>query len=338
MSPLAHGDSTGRTCSISRRPPDPLPLVMMLHGPAAVRISPPRKPNGLLADAEGFAVVYPEGVPVRPEKAAQVLDQSPRVARRSGRGRHDHVAFPRGPRRLRADRSGSRVCDRVLERRRDSVSVRGRTCGTRRRSRFGGRTLLGRQSAAGRARTYHLHGGDADPFVPLARRNGPDAVGDGSRAGRPWRTLRARAGHRAFPGVGPLPNADHSVMATIGPAARRCSASHWGGPASPAFDATGEIWEFVRRHRSAEGGPAMALWLCEIEPDCYSIDDLLRDRRDLWDGVGNASARKHLRKCGRATASSFTTRERKRGWSGRWSSPGAQRIQKAMTRQPSPSE
>ena len=39
----------------------------------------------------------------------------------------------------------------------------------------------------------------------------------------------------------------------------------------------------------------MALWLCKIEPDCYSIDALMRDGETLWDGVSNALARKHLR-------------------------------------------
>jgi predicted RNA-binding protein with PUA-like domain len=39
----------------------------------------------------------------------------------------------------------------------------------------------------------------------------------------------------------------------------------------------------------------MALWLCKIEPDCYSFDALVRDGETLWDGVANALARKNLR-------------------------------------------
>ena len=39
----------------------------------------------------------------------------------------------------------------------------------------------------------------------------------------------------------------------------------------------------------------MALWLCKIEPDCYSFDALVRDGETLWDGVANALARKYLR-------------------------------------------
>jgi predicted RNA-binding protein with PUA-like domain len=37
------------------------------------------------------------------------------------------------------------------------------------------------------------------------------------------------------------------------------------------------------------------MWLCKIEPDCYSYDALVRDGETLWDGVSNALARKHLR-------------------------------------------
>jgi predicted RNA-binding protein with PUA-like domain len=39
----------------------------------------------------------------------------------------------------------------------------------------------------------------------------------------------------------------------------------------------------------------MPLWLCKQEPDQYSYNDLVRDGRTSWDGVGNALARKHLR-------------------------------------------
>lgn len=39
----------------------------------------------------------------------------------------------------------------------------------------------------------------------------------------------------------------------------------------------------------------MAYWLLKTEPDCYSYDDLSRDRRTVWDGVTNALALKHMR-------------------------------------------
>ena len=39
----------------------------------------------------------------------------------------------------------------------------------------------------------------------------------------------------------------------------------------------------------------MAHWLFKTEPDCYSWDDLVRDKRTVWDGIANALALKHLR-------------------------------------------
>lgn len=39
----------------------------------------------------------------------------------------------------------------------------------------------------------------------------------------------------------------------------------------------------------------MAYWLLKTEPDCYSWDDLVRDKSTAWDGISNALALKHLR-------------------------------------------
>ena len=39
----------------------------------------------------------------------------------------------------------------------------------------------------------------------------------------------------------------------------------------------------------------MAKWLLKTEPDCYSWDDLVRDKKATWDGVSNALALKHMR-------------------------------------------
>ena len=39
----------------------------------------------------------------------------------------------------------------------------------------------------------------------------------------------------------------------------------------------------------------MARWLLKTEPDCYSWDDLVRDKGTVWDGVTNALALKHIR-------------------------------------------
>jgi predicted RNA-binding protein with PUA-like domain len=39
----------------------------------------------------------------------------------------------------------------------------------------------------------------------------------------------------------------------------------------------------------------MAYWLFKEEPDHYSLDDLFRDKKTTWAGVGNNLALKHLR-------------------------------------------
>ena len=39
----------------------------------------------------------------------------------------------------------------------------------------------------------------------------------------------------------------------------------------------------------------MALWLMKSEPDVYSLDDLKRDKKTMWDGVRNYQARNYMR-------------------------------------------
>lgn len=39
----------------------------------------------------------------------------------------------------------------------------------------------------------------------------------------------------------------------------------------------------------------MAYWLLKTEPEDYSIDDLEREGKDVWDGVKNPTALRHLR-------------------------------------------
>src|SRR5260370_5865553 len=51
--------------------------------------------------------------------------------------------------------------------------------------------------------------------------------------------------------------------------------------------------EVFHRHPIAE--LPMARWLLKTEPDCYSWDDLARDKKSAWDGVSNALALKHIR-------------------------------------------
>lgn len=39
----------------------------------------------------------------------------------------------------------------------------------------------------------------------------------------------------------------------------------------------------------------MNYWLIKSEPDCYSFDDLTRDKKTFWDGVRNFQARNNIR-------------------------------------------
>lgn len=39
----------------------------------------------------------------------------------------------------------------------------------------------------------------------------------------------------------------------------------------------------------------MGYWLFKTEPDCYSYDDLEREKKTVWDGVSNNLALKYLR-------------------------------------------
>jgi predicted RNA-binding protein with PUA-like domain len=39
----------------------------------------------------------------------------------------------------------------------------------------------------------------------------------------------------------------------------------------------------------------MAYWLLKTEPDCYTYDDLEREKKTAWDGVSNNLALKYLR-------------------------------------------
>jgi predicted RNA-binding protein with PUA-like domain len=39
----------------------------------------------------------------------------------------------------------------------------------------------------------------------------------------------------------------------------------------------------------------MAFWLLKTEPSTYSFDDLVRDKKTVWNGVTNNTALKHIR-------------------------------------------
>ena len=72
----------------------PTPLVMMLHGAGGSALFAVVETGWSdLADEQGFTVVYPEGIAVRPEKKTKFLTNPQEWNDGSGRGRHDDVGF-----------------------------------------------------------------------------------------------------------------------------------------------------------------------------------------------------------------------------------------------------
>jgi predicted RNA-binding protein with PUA-like domain len=51
----------------------------------------------------------------------------------------------------------------------------------------------------------------------------------------------------------------------------------------------------MRAPLAPENVKKMSYWLMKSEPDAYSIDDLERDGRDMWDGIRNYQARNMMR-------------------------------------------
>src|SRR5438093_13438402 len=71
-----------------------LPLVMMLHGAGgSADFAAEETGWSQLADSEGFAVVYPEGLAARRDKTAKFLTNPQEWNDGSGRGRQDDVGF-----------------------------------------------------------------------------------------------------------------------------------------------------------------------------------------------------------------------------------------------------
>lgn len=52
---------------------------------------------------------------------------------------------------------------------------------------------------------------------------------------------------------------------------------------------------FAARARGNKEAMAKRYWLMKSEPDVYSMDDLVRDRKTFWDGVRNYQARNFMR-------------------------------------------
>ena len=206
-----------------------------------------------VADAEGFAVCYPEGVPVRPEKVPKFLTNPQEWTDGSGRGGADDVGFLAAviddaarraaidPRRVYVTgfSNGAGMVFRFAAERPDRVAALAPVAGH----------CWVADPRPGRAIPTTYMVGDADPLVPLT----------GGTARTPWgkaenRPAVAETLARWGKGIGQSPGSGLFPVRVIPghghhwPGGKAMMGERLGGPASGAVDATGEIWRFFREH------------------------------------------------------------------------------------------
>jgi polyhydroxybutyrate depolymerase len=234
--------------------PGPLPLVMMLHGAGgSADFAADETGWSALADQEGFAVVYPEGLAARPGKAPKFLTNPQEWTDGSGRGKRDDVGFmttvlddvaqrvPLDPRRVYVTgfSNGAGMVFRFATERADRIAAIGPVAGHC--------WVHGPRPVRPVPTIYMV--GDADPLVPL----------HGGTARTPWGVVKDRPPvkdtlDRWAKAIGQPFGSDRFPVWVI-----RDHGHHWpggkatlgerlGGPASDAVDATAEFWRFFREH------------------------------------------------------------------------------------------
>jgi polyhydroxybutyrate depolymerase len=228
---------------------------MMIHGAGgSAEFAADETGWSRLADRDGFVVVYPEGVAVRPHKAPKFLTNPQEWNDGSGHGRHDDVGFLLAvlddlneridPRRvyLTGFSNGAGMAFRFVAEHADRVAALAPVAGHF----WGPDRQLSRPEP-----TFYLIG-DSDPLVPIA--GGTARTPWGKVEGRPavadtlqrWGTAIGHApGSELFP-VRIIPGHGHHW-----PGGKALLGERLGGPASPAVDATAEIWHFFRNHSLA---------------------------------------------------------------------------------------
>jgi polyhydroxybutyrate depolymerase len=236
--------------------PEPIPpkcaAILMLHGAGGTATWAAEETLwGPIADREGFAVVYPEGLPIDPRKPPKFLTNPQVWNDGSGRNPHlDDVGFL------------NRVVDRLLEDSRfdpSKIAVAGFSNGAGMTFRFAAETphrLNAIAPVAGHLwvtpvavrplPTLFLIG-EHDPLIPL----------EGGTAKTPWGVREGRPKVRdtvqkwiAAMGPDGASLVDFRILPGHGhhwPGGQGKMGERLGGPNVPGFDANRMIWDFVSR-------------------------------------------------------------------------------------------
>jgi polyhydroxybutyrate depolymerase len=204
-----------------------------------------------LADRDGFAVVYPEGMAVRPDKPAKFLTNPQEWNDGSGHGRHDDVGFlvavladlaelvDRDRVYLTGFSNGAGMAFRLAAERADLFVALAPVAG---------HCWVPDPKPARPVPTIYLVG-DSDPLIPL----------DGGIVRTPWGTNENRPAvsetlSRWGQAIGSPPGSEQFPVRIIPghghhwPGGRTLLGERLGGPAATGVDGTGEIWQFFRSH------------------------------------------------------------------------------------------
>ncbi|HKB02401.1 MAG TPA: PHB depolymerase family esterase [Gemmataceae bacterium] len=238
----------------------PMPLVVMLHGAGgSAEFAVEETGWSRLAEQEGFAVAYPEGLPVRADQVPKFLTNPQEWTDGSGRGGADDAGFllavledarsrvPIVPGRvyLTGFSNGAGMAFRFAAEQADRVAAIAPVAG---------HLWVADPKPSRPVPTIYMVG-DADPLVPLA----------GGTARTPWGKLGNRPAvadslERWSRAIGSPPGSDRFPVRVIPghghhwPGGKALMGERLGGPASNEVDATAEIWRFFQSIQ-ASGGP-----------------------------------------------------------------------------------